>query len=46
MNILSNLLSQPAQPPRQKKQRIEIKSPREIEIMRQSANIVATVLKF
>jgi len=45
MNILSNLLSQPAQPPRQKKQRrIEIKSPREIEIMRQSA-IVATVLK-
>lgn len=47
MNILSNLLSQPAQPPRAKKQRrgIEIKSPREIEIMRQSAKIVATVLK-
>jgi methionyl aminopeptidase len=47
MNILSNLLSQPAQPPRPKKQRrgIEIKSPREIEIMRQSARIVATVLK-
>ena len=47
MNILSNLLSQPAQSPRPKKQRrgIEIKSPREIEIMRQSALIVATVLK-
>ena len=46
MNILSNLLSQPAPPPRQKKRRgIEIKSPREIEIMRQSAKIVATVLK-
>ena len=50
MNIFSNLLSQPAQPAQpqtQKKQRrgIEIKSPREIEIMRQSAKIVATVLK-
>jgi len=47
MNILSNLLSQPAQSSRPKKQRrgIEIKSPREIEIMRQSAKIVATVLK-
>ncbi|MEB3179903.1 MAG: type I methionyl aminopeptidase [Nostocaceae cyanobacterium] len=49
MNILSNLLSQPSQPSRQttKRQRrgIEIKSPREIEIMRQSAKIVATVLK-
>lgn len=47
MNILSNLLSQPTQAPRQKKQRrgIEIKSAREIEIMRQSAKIVATVLK-
>lgn len=47
MNIFSNLLSQPAQPPSVKKQRrgIEIKSPREIEIMRQSAKIVATVLK-
>lgn len=47
MNIFSNLLSQPAQAPRQKKQRrgIEIKSAREIEIMRQSAQIVATVLK-
>ncbi|MBF2007593.1 type I methionyl aminopeptidase [Chlorogloeopsis fritschii PCC 9212] len=47
MNILSNLLSQPAQDNRSKRQRrgIEIKSPREIEIMRQSAKIVATVLK-
>lgn len=47
MNIFSNLLSQPTQAPRQKKQRrgIEIKSAREIEIMRQSAIIVATVLK-
>src|SRR5689334_18683461 len=47
MNILSNLLSQPAQSNSQKRQRrgIEIKSPREIEIMRQSAKIVATVLK-
>jgi len=47
MNILSNLLSQPDQDSRQKRQRrgIEIKSPREIEIMRQSAKIVATVLK-
>jgi methionyl aminopeptidase len=47
MNILSNLLSQPTQNNRPKRQRrgIEIKSPREIEIMRQSAQIVATVLK-
>lgn len=48
MNIFSNLLSQqPAQTPQIKKQRrgIEIKSEREIEIMRQSALIVATVLK-
>lgn len=47
MNILSNLLSQPAQDTRSKRQRrgIEIKSPREIEIMRQSAKIVAIVLK-
>lgn len=46
MNIL-NLLSQPIQNNRQKRQRkgIEIKSPREIDIMRQSAKIVATVLK-
>lgn len=47
MNIFSNLLSQPAQSQPAKKQRrgIEIKSPREIETMRQSAKIVATVLK-
>jgi methionyl aminopeptidase len=47
MNILSNLLSQSAQKTSPKRQRrgIEIKSPREIEIMRQSAKIVATVLK-
>ncbi|WP_009630422.1 type I methionyl aminopeptidase [Synechocystis sp. PCC 7509] len=47
MNIFSNLLSQTVQTPRPKKQvkGIEIKSEREIEIMRQSAKIVATVLK-
>lgn len=47
MNIFTNLLSQPPQPPRAKKQRkgIELKSQREIEIMRQAAAIVATVLK-
>jgi methionyl aminopeptidase len=47
MNILNNLLFQPSQPPSEKKQRrgIEIKSQREIEIMRQAAKIVATVLK-
>jgi methionyl aminopeptidase len=46
MNILSNLLPQPAQPTIKKQRRgVEIKSQREIEIMRQSARIVATVLK-
>ncbi|HYW18842.1 MAG TPA: type I methionyl aminopeptidase [Nodularia sp. (in: cyanobacteria)] len=47
MNILTNLLSQKTQAKPEKKQRrgIEIKSPREIEIMRQSGKIVATVLK-
>ncbi|WP_066427028.1 type I methionyl aminopeptidase [Anabaena sp. 4-3] len=47
MNILTNLLSQSPKPASSPKQRrgIEIKSPREIEIMRQSAKIVATVLK-
>jgi methionyl aminopeptidase len=47
MNIFTNLLSQKAQPQAAPKQRrgIEIKSPREVEIMRQSAKIVATVLK-
>jgi methionyl aminopeptidase len=47
MNIFSSLLSQTVQAPRPKKQQkgIEIKSEREIDIMRQSAKIVATVLK-
>ena len=47
MNIFNNLLFKPAQPPQPKKKRrgIEIKSEREIEIMRQAAKIVATVLK-
>ncbi|MBW4643990.1 MAG: type I methionyl aminopeptidase [Goleter apudmare HA4340-LM2] len=47
MNILTNLLFPTTQPTTAKKQRrgIEIKSPREIEIMRQAAKIVATVLK-
>ncbi|ABA23282.1 type I methionyl aminopeptidase [Anabaena sp. FACHB-709] len=47
MNILTNLLSQTPKPSPAKKQRrgIEIKSPREIDIMRESAKIVATVLK-
>lgn len=48
MNIFGNLLFQPAQPaqPKTKKRRgIEIKSEREIKIMRQAAKIVATVLK-
>jgi len=47
MNILTNLLPQKAQEPTIKKSRrgIEIKSEREIEIMRQSGKIVATVLK-
>lgn len=46
MNILSNLLSQPSKPARaQQRKGIEIKSIREIEIMRQAAAIVATVLK-
>lgn len=46
MNILTNLLAQPAQPTMSKQRKgIEIKSKREIDIMRQSAKIVATVLK-
>ncbi|WP_427161003.1 type I methionyl aminopeptidase [Aliinostoc sp. HNIBRCY26] len=46
MNILTNLLSQVPKPVTPKQRRgIEIKSPREIDIMRQSAKIVATVLK-
>ena len=47
MNLLSELLSQSPQPSPTKKQRrgIEIKSQREIAIMRQAGQIVATVLK-
>ncbi|MEH2262353.1 type I methionyl aminopeptidase [Nostoc sp.] len=47
MNIFTNLLSQTTQPATSKKKGrgIEIKSSREIEIMRQSSAIVATVLK-
>lgn len=49
MNILGGLLSKTPQPnpPQIKKSRrgVYIKSPQEIEIMRQSAKIVATVLK-
>lgn len=47
MNIFTDLLPKTIQTPRPQKQRrgIEIKSEREIEIMRQSAKIVATVLK-
>ncbi len=50
MNIFSNLLTVPAKskpnPVKKKQHRgIEIKSEREIEIMRQSCKIVATVLK-
>ncbi|NJP12299.1 MAG: type I methionyl aminopeptidase [Leptolyngbyaceae cyanobacterium RU_5_1] len=46
MNILTQLLNQPALPsPKKQRRGIEIKSPREIEIMRQAARIVATVLK-
>lgn len=47
MNIFTNLLPKTIQSPVSPKQRkgIEIKSEREIEIMRQSAKIVATVLK-
>jgi methionyl aminopeptidase len=47
MNLLRELLSQSSQPSPAKKQRrgIEIKSQREIAIMREAAKIVATVLK-
>ena len=47
MNLLSEFLSQSPQPSPSKKQRrgIEIKSEREIAIMRQAGQIVATVLK-
>lgn len=47
MNIFGSLLAQPsaAGPRAQKRRGIEIKSQREIEIMRQASRIVATVLK-
>jgi methionyl aminopeptidase len=47
MNFLSSLLTKPTPTPRVRKSRqtIEIKSPQEIEIMRQASAIVATVLK-
>jgi methionyl aminopeptidase len=47
MNIFNNLLFKPTEPKQSPKKRrgIEIKSDREIEIMRQSSKIVATVLK-
>jgi methionyl aminopeptidase len=47
MNLFSNLLFKPAEPPRAQKKRrgVEIKSESEIAIMRQAAKIVATVLK-
>jgi methionyl aminopeptidase len=46
MNILTQLLNKPALSAPQKQRRgIELKSPQEIEIMRQAARIVATVLQ-
>lgn len=46
MNILSQILNQPVLPtPKKQRSGVEIKSPREIETMRQAARIVATVLK-
>ncbi|NEO30650.1 MAG: type I methionyl aminopeptidase [Symploca sp. SIO3C6] len=47
MNIFNNLLFKPTQSPqvRQKRRGIEIKSKREIEVMRQASMIVAKVLK-
>lgn len=46
MNIFSQLLNRPAlATPKKRRQGIEIKSAQEIEIMRQSGRIVATVLK-
>ena len=46
MNIFSQLLNKPALPsPKRQRRGIEIKSSREIEIMRQAAKIVAIVLK-
>jgi methionyl aminopeptidase len=47
MNFLTNLMPQSSPAPRIKKQRrgVEIKSPTEIETMRQASRIVATVLQ-
>ncbi|MGL5083125.1 MAG: type I methionyl aminopeptidase [Microcoleaceae cyanobacterium] len=53
MRILNHLLARPAQPivpqinsqPKKGRRGIHLKSPQEIEIMRQAARIVATVLK-
>jgi methionyl aminopeptidase len=47
MNILTNLLSRPDQPPqiRRRSRGIEQKTPAEIEIMREAGKIVAIVLK-
>lgn len=47
MNILTNFLPKSSAPPRVKRRRqgAELKSPQEIEIMRQASRIVATVLK-
>jgi methionyl aminopeptidase len=45
MNILANLLPQPPASTAPRRRGIEIKSRREVEIMRQAAKIVATVLK-
>ncbi|GAB4232578.1 MAG: type I methionyl aminopeptidase [Elainellaceae cyanobacterium] len=47
MNILTNLLPKSVQSPRVKRQRrgVEVKTPQEIDTMRQASKIVATVLK-
>lgn len=46
MNLLTQLLNRPALPPPSRRRRgVELKSPSEIEVMRQAARIVATVLK-
>ncbi len=45
MNIFSNLIAQPAPARPHQRRTVEIKSRREIDIMRQAAKIVATVLK-
>ncbi len=47
MNFIQKLLARPANQPRfgRENRKIEIKTPQEIEIMRQASTIVATVLK-